>query len=143
MVAPTRVPVPDAPNAVDAGQAARRSDFPLAVSPENPLRFPPVAARDGGPREIWRPVTPEARPLVARRVQGVTAMPYERLGYALLPGWTGGDAPSALRAADAPAPRGTLWARQAEQNAAELARSAGLPAGEVVAIDRASNRFRR
>ena len=52
-------------------------------------------------------------PLVARRVNGAGAMPYERFGFALLPGYNGLDKPEGLGAP----PSGTLWQdQQAERN---------------------------
>lgn len=110
-----------------AGEA-RRSDFPVAVSPENPLRFPEPARAAG---DAARPRAAEARPLVARRVSGVAAMPYERLGYALLPGWNGGTEPDS--GGERPPARGTLWAQteaapsQRGQVAAEATAGSGDP----------------
>jgi hypothetical protein len=49
-------------------------------------------------------------PLAARRVPGVTTMPYERLGFTLLAGWNGVQTASDMRAADKPPATGTLWA---------------------------------
>jgi tetratricopeptide (TPR) repeat protein len=126
-----RVPLPNGGFA-QAGPVVKRSDFPVAVSPENPLRFPDSAARDDGAR----PRSHEARPLVARRVEGVTAMPYERLGFALLPGWNGSAEPSALSSAERPPVRGTLWAQSL---------NAGRAAVETIAGqgDATDRRFRR
>ncbi|MEH3148512.1 MAG: hypothetical protein PGN34_25035 [Methylobacterium frigidaeris] len=115
-----QVPSPVAP--APAGRAAqtRRSDFPIAVVGDNPMRFFPAGSpaldrvRDGDYRRDPR----GDPPLVARRVPGVGAMPYERLGYALLPGWNGADAPGTPLADQRPAV-GTL--AQAEQTAAATA----------------------
>jgi tetratricopeptide (TPR) repeat protein len=76
--------------------AVKRSEFPIAVAAENPLRFLPGSerydhSRDG---EFLRQGQAAAPPLVVRRVIGVAAMPYERLGYSLLPAWNGIDRPS-------------------------------------------------
>ena len=110
--APLRGRVP-APEEVGEPRAApplvRRSDFPVMVNLENDLRAaasgsaapaPPVPERGAG-----------RAPTTARRVPGVGPMPYERYGFALLPGWTGSDA-SGSSAADRPAPAGTLWAEE-------------------------------
>lgn len=102
-----RVPRPDALEAA-APPLVRRSDFPLAVAMENDLRAAPA----GSP--LASLAAPPARvsgrgPTTARRVPGVGPMPYERYGFALLPAWTGETGPSAVSAAERPAPRGTLW----------------------------------
>lgn len=114
----------------------RRVAFPVAVSAENALRFPeavrqPVAdAARSGPSE--RPV------LVARRVGGVVAMPYEQLGFTLLPGWGGAEQPATIPAAAQPVPRGTLWASQQDAMARQAA--APVPTDPVTG---AATRFRR
>lgn len=83
-------------------------EFPLAVAAENPLRF---AAGPGGGR-VAVPPAAGRMPLVARRVGGVVAMPYEAFGLALAPGWSGDGRASARSAAEAGAPAGTLWDEQ-------------------------------
>ena len=86
----------------------KRLDFPVAVPPENPLRFSALrtvsneTAHASGHEATW--------PLVARRVSGVGPMPYERWGFTLKPGWDGTTEASAPTAAERPAPEGTLWA---------------------------------
>lgn len=132
-----RVPLPNGGFA-QAGPVVKRSDFPVAVSPENPLRFPDLSARAAA-GDAARPRGPEARPLVARRVEGVTAMPYERLGFALLPGWNGSAEPSALSSAERPPVRGTLWAQSLTAGRATSA-AVETAAGYGDATDR---RFRR
>ncbi len=95
----------------------KRLDFPVAVPPENPLRFSALrtvsneAAHASGREATW--------PLVARRVSGVGPMPYERWGFTLKPGWDGSKEASAPTAAERPAPEGTLWAL--EQSSRERA----------------------
>lgn len=99
-----------------------RDEFPVAVNPENPLRFSSSGKLMGRPGtmaalsmvavgafapEPWR----GPQQLVARRVPGVTAMPYERWGFALLPGGNGLQTPDAPHSA-ARAPAGTLWATE-------------------------------
>ncbi len=109
----SRVPKPLAALPGRPGQpgelpALKRNEFPLQVALENPLRF--AGARPGG--EAGAAAAGFAReratgspPLVARRVPGVAAMPYERFGYALLPGWNGADEPD-MAARQRPPPRG-------------------------------------
>ncbi len=98
-----------------------RNEFPAAVDPENPLRY------SGSGKLMGRPSTLAAIPaasgafapepwrapqqLVARRVPGVAAMPYERWGFALLPGGNGLQTPDAPHSANK-APAGTLWAAE-------------------------------
>ncbi|PIU04438.1 MAG: hypothetical protein COT28_04190 [Methylobacterium sp. CG08_land_8_20_14_0_20_71_15] len=110
-----RVPRPDAATGVQgaAPPAVQRNEFPLAVPMENPLRYPPASVQ----RALAEPVPAGAyarepatspAPLVARRAPGAGAMPYERFGYALLPGYNGLDKPETL-----PLPaQGTLWQEQ-------------------------------
>jgi tetratricopeptide (TPR) repeat protein len=100
-----------------------RNVFPISVTAENPYRFAPA----GAPELVNAPVGADApadsggfaldpaspmEPPVARRVPGVGAMPYERYGYALLPGYNGVTMPSASIAVEQTAPAGTLWARE-------------------------------
>ncbi len=100
-----------------------RGQFPIAVAAENPLRFAPTGqgallgpggaapggfAPDGYQRSF---------PLVARRVPGVGAMPYERYGYALLPGYNGVLTYSSPKASDQVAPAGTLWSKEPPDDA--------------------------
>ncbi|UHC15907.1 hypothetical protein LRS73_26055 [Methylobacterium currus] len=109
-----RVPRPDAPGAGGRAEAVppavQRGEFPLAVPLDNPLRYP---AAGQGPGQAAagtyarEPAVP-APPLVARRVPGAGAMPYERYGYTLLPGYNGLDKPEGLSAP----PPGTLWQDQ-------------------------------
>ncbi|MFE1600455.1 hypothetical protein [Methylobacterium sp. ID0610] len=114
-----RVPRPDAAlgrKAEDRPAAVQRNEFPLAVPSENALRYPPLslqrALAEPVPAGLYAkdPVSP--MPLVARRVPGAGTMPYERYGYALLPGYNGLDKPASL----SPVAAGTLWQeQQAEQ----------------------------
>lgn len=112
-LAAIRVPQPGSALAQEPHAAVKRGDFPIAVSPENPLRFPDAAR---GATEGFRPRGGEARPLVARRVGGVTAMPYEALGFTLLPGWNGTAEPAGISASEQRPARGTLWAASPVQN---------------------------
>ncbi|TXN01109.1 hypothetical protein FV242_19830 [Methylobacterium sp. WL64] len=123
-VAPlNRVPRPDLPNAAADAKpiAVQRNEFPLAVSMENGLRYPPpglarILAEPVPAGTYAREPTASAPPLVARRVPGAGPMPYERFGYALLPDYRGGDKPELL---SPPAP-GTLWQdQQAERGRPE------------------------
>ena len=119
----TVVPSPEAAaSGADGSVPAlkKRLDFPVAVPPENPLRFSALrtvsneAAHAIGREATW--------PLVARRVSGVGPMPYERWGFTLKPGWDGTKEASAPTAAERPAPEGTLWAlEQSSRERATLA----------------------
>jgi hypothetical protein len=66
-------------------------------------------------------------PLVARRVIGVGPMPYERYGFALLPGWNGKSAatwpPYSAQAALA----GTLWNDEMKTSGTVIAAQAPSP----------------
>ncbi|MCF4124835.1 hypothetical protein [Methylobacterium sp. SyP6R] len=113
-----RVPRPDAPGAGGRAEAVplavQRGEFPLGVPLDNPLRYPSAGAGQGAAPGFYarEPVVP-APPLVARRVPGAGAMPYERYGYTLLPGYNGLDKPEGLSAP----PPGTLWQdQQGERN---------------------------
>lgn len=97
-----------------------RAEFPIHVPPENPLRFAPAgqaplinARVEGNPPAeaagFAREPAPYALPLVARRVPGVGPMPYERYGFALLPGYNGVITASWPTASEQIAPVGTLW----------------------------------
>lgn len=108
----------------------KRGEFPIAVSYENPLRFPESIAERGREGEYLQEARTTQPPLVARRVLGVGAMPYERYGFALLPGWNGLDRPSLLGGPATP-PVGTL--AQAEIGTPSLApasRGAGASGGD-------------
>ena len=108
-----RVPSPDAATGADQVSAqalVKKTDFPVAVSPENPLRFSSLktnAAEDQMGRTTGHGLL---MPLVARRVPGVGAMPYERFGFTLRPGWDGTAEASSPTSAERPAPVGSLWA---------------------------------
>jgi cellulose synthase operon protein C len=111
----------------DAGAIARamrrvaRADFPISVSPENPLRFATRASmpldRAGRPALAFRTDRRLSGPLVARRVPGVDAMPYERLGIALLPAWNGATTVKIQNASYYSAAVGTIWS---EENSAPV-----------------------
>ncbi|VVB42724.1 hypothetical protein RHAL1_00351 [Beijerinckiaceae bacterium RH AL1] len=107
-IADAAVPVPS-PSAIGAAQVPqrlrKRTTFPAAVDPENALRF----TLDQGPR-VTMPQVPSGAPLRARRVPGVGAMPYERAGLTLLPGYDGTLEASSPTAMERDAPVGTLWA---------------------------------
>lgn len=122
-----RVTLPGAAGATGAPVAKRAHAFPIAVAAENPLRF--AAAGQGAPLGPVGRVSGFAQdrfaqnrfaqdrwqtgfPLVARRVPGVGAMPYERYGYALLPGYNGVTTYSSPKASDQIAPAGTLWSKE-------------------------------
>ncbi len=95
-----------------------RGEFPAAVDPENNRRYPSSGKLMGRPLQINMPPALQTllraeqvrlTPLVARRVQGVGPMPYERWGFSLLPGANGQTAPDAPHSAQT-APPGTVWA---------------------------------
>ncbi|MDP4022412.1 hypothetical protein Q8W71_07245 [Methylobacterium sp. NEAU 140] len=97
------------------GLPVRRGEFPVAVSAENPTRFPEPAERARDGEYLREPRAQE--PLVAHRVPGVGAMPYERYGYTLLPAWNGLDRPTPPSAQPTP-PAGTLAQAEAGTAAA-------------------------
>jgi hypothetical protein len=95
-----------------------RSDFPVAVKFQNAMRFASVAGvsplletSDQIAGALVHESETADQPLVARRVPGVGAMPYERYGYALLAAYNGQKTASAPHSA-LYAPVGTLWSRQ-------------------------------
>jgi cellulose synthase operon protein C len=96
-----------------------RADFPVAVDPENELRF---AALGGAAPTISGVAEGNfaGAPLVARRVPGVGPMPYERYGFALLAAYNGRTTASAPHSA-LYAPAGTPWAQQMAQLGASSA----------------------
>ena len=123
---PTRsIPRPEFGNAVSAsGNPFVRAGFPASVNPANPLRFSSRGAGVGAGSVAgagWRAERPNVKwPLVARRVRGAIAMPYERFGYSLLPGIDGVDQPETRTVAEIPAALGTLWSRNSKINAANV-----------------------
>ncbi|MFO1149159.1 MAG: hypothetical protein U1E62_12365 [Alsobacter sp.] len=86
--------------------------FPVAVTPENDVG----RSGTGAPKA----------PLTARRVPGVGAMPYERLGFALLPGWNGVRGPTLPAVADRAPPAGTIAASEQRALPAQTYRSAAV-----------------
>lgn len=141
-MARTDVRIPSADGRITDGSAAviKRAEFPLPVTPENPLRFgPPLTPSPDG----WRSVRPEQRPLVARRVPGVMAMPYERFGFALLPGWNGIQVPADIRAGDRTPATGTLWARRDLPNARVHAHNVIPSLLDSQGLAQTAQRFRR
>ncbi|QDM20799.1 hypothetical protein FIU28_06410 [Tardiphaga sp. vice154] len=89
----------------------RRSDFPIAVAPENPLRFPTAETFRGISSMVteWRERGVFAAVTVARRVPGVGVLPYEKYGLKLQSAWNGTDQPNLSANIDAQAPIGTVW----------------------------------
>lgn len=97
-----------------------RGEFPAAVDPENDRRYASSGLTMGRPLQINLPPATQTllraeqarpAPLVARRVQGVGPMPYERWGFSLLPGANGQLTPDAAHSAQT-APPGTVWASE-------------------------------
>jgi tetratricopeptide (TPR) repeat protein len=119
-------------NMSDDVPLVKRSDFPIPVSPENPLRYSSAGQSAAIPATAaeWRERDAFANVTVARRVPGVGPMPYERFGMTLLRGWNGSDQPNYLPALELRAPVGTLW--QSEQAAS----SAFVDSPARTAIDR-------
>ncbi|WP_336489731.1 hypothetical protein [Methylobacterium nigriterrae] len=135
-----RVPRPDGAAGSKAETrplAVQRNEFPLQVQMDNALRYPPAALQRAlaepapGGNFAKEPST-QAPPLVARRVPGAGAMPYERYGYALLPGYNGLDKPEGLSLPAA----GTLW--QEQQAGRARAGSAGTEIDRFSVPGRAS-----
>ena len=111
--APALVPV-----ANDQMPKFARGEFPVSVNPENNRRYASSGKLMGRPLQVNTPPALQSllraeqvrpTPLVARRVQGVGAMPYERWGFSLLPGANGQTAPDSPHSAQT-APPGTVWA---------------------------------
>ena len=109
-------------------------EFPISMYPENDLRY--IASGQGvEPQQTAVPAGQYGRepfpgpwPLVARRVPGVGPMPYERFGFALLPGWNGITTATWPMTSAQIAPAGTLWALEPVGD--EAARQQGsLPGG--------------
>ena len=107
---------------VDQPPVINRAEFPIAVNPENPLRYSSSGKLMTAPAQLGRlPPPPDmlaapepwrgVQPLVAWRVPGVGAMPYERYGFSLLAGWTGVLTAGPAHNAET-APAGTLWATE-------------------------------
>ena len=111
----SRISVPSAtPSGRDPREQARPAMFPIPVWSENPRRV--SKDRAFALEEAAAGAMPEPRaaraPVVAHRVLGVMAMPYERFGLTLLPAYDGSRAPSPISVGEQPALRGSLWAEQ-------------------------------
>ena len=119
-----RVPQPQFANVAGGGVLSETEqmpklnpkEFPISMYPENDLRY--IASGQGvEPQQTAVPAGQYGRepfpgpwPLVARRVPGVGPMPYERFGFALLPGWNGITTATWPTTSAQIAPAGTLWA---------------------------------
>ncbi|MGH1573745.1 hypothetical protein ACRAWG_27765 [Methylobacterium sp. P31] len=119
-VQPAAIPQAQVPKAAAAAGQLRavpvkRGEFPVAVAAENPLRFPELPDPARASEYLREPHG--AQPLVARRVPGIGAMPYERYGFTLLPGWNGIDR-ATLQAAQSMPPAGTLAQAEAAGSSA-------------------------
>jgi tetratricopeptide (TPR) repeat protein len=95
--------------------ARPRAAFPKAVSPENPLRAASNGALTQNAAESDRAPAPNA-PLVARRVLGAGAMPYEEFGFSLLPAIDGSTIAKGAHNAQT-AGAGTIWATEQVEDA--------------------------
>ena len=104
---------------VDESQQVKAKDFPIAVAPENPLRFPEPAGSKTK-LTVARPPDAGPRPLLARRVSGVVAMPYEQPELKLSPSWNGENVPSVTPSVDGAPAQGTI--------ASQIARNFPYPA---------------
>ena len=93
----------------------KASEFPIAVSPENPYRSSSASRPivQLAQKRAWRPADQPATVLEARRTAGVGPMPYEKYGIALLPGWNGVMQPAVSDDVRLHSPRGTPWSEQA------------------------------
>lgn len=140
---------------VQAMLKAIKGKFPAPVGMENPLRFrgipipsllaqraPATAFPAAAEGPLRREPATQAAPLVARRVPGVGAMPYEKYGFSLLPGWNGQETASWPPYSQQIAPAGTQWADQeadpakaglAVFDARNPANARGLPPGGLPA----------
>ena len=123
----------------DASQPVKAKDFPVAVASENPLRFPePAGVKTKFP--VARPPDPDHRPLLARRVSGVVAMPYEQSDLKLSPSWNGESIPSTAPSVDSPPAQGTIASQTARDSpyaagaSGSLAYSANASGGPTVAM---------
>ena len=125
------------PETAEIAPLVKRSEFPVAVDPENPLRFAP-AGRGASPPStpgVWRNRDLIVSVTAARRVPGVGPMPYERFGFTLLKSWSGNDKPSFLPL-DTQAPTGTAWfVEQRETMAATMSRNNPAKAENTAARD--------
>ena len=117
---------------VASGHSPKPKNFPMAVASENPLRFPDPA---GSKTQsiVARPRDPDHRPVIARRVSGVVAMPYEQSDLKLSPSWNGESVPSVAPSVDSAPAKGTL-ASQTAQNLPSAASSSATLANGVDAI---------
>ncbi|MDE2362200.1 MAG: hypothetical protein KGM42_05935 [Hyphomicrobiales bacterium] len=117
-----------------------RKLFPVAIDPENPLRYAATAAPPASTPAKFAQAAPQGPlqrepyhgpyPLVADRVPGVGAMPYESYGFTLLPGWNGINKPTSPTYAAQIAPAGTLWATELpEKDRPKTAMQAGSGGG--------------
>ena len=110
---------------IDDGQQIKAKDFPIAVAPENPLRFPELASSKTK-LTVARPPDPDKRPLLARRVSGVVAMPYEQLDLKLSPSWNGENAPSVTPSVDSAPAQGTIASQIARNSLYSASTSGGV-----------------
>ena len=119
-----RVPSPEelAGRASALPALTKKTEFPVAVLPGNPLRFSPLQSSAADERDPGGPGQEELGPLVARRVPGVGAMPYERFGFTLRPGWDGTTEASSPTASERSAPAGTLWSLEVSLRNGGIAR---------------------
>ncbi len=134
-----RVPSPastDAPAGSEHPPLVKRTEFPVAVEAENPLRFSllkTVATEEGARGSVQAS-------LVARRVPGVGPMPYEVYGFTLRPGWNGVNEAAGQTHANRPPALGTLAATLAGNaprapDAASERQALPRPVADRLAVD--------
>ena len=111
----------------------------MAVASENPMRFPePAGSKTKS--TVARPPDPDQRPLLARRVSGVVAMPYEQPDLKLSPSWNGESIPSAAPLVESAPAQGTVASKMARDlpyaasASGLLAQSVNASGGPTVAM---------
>jgi tetratricopeptide (TPR) repeat protein len=136
-VNPAAIPLPQ--SAVSPLQRVKidPKEFPISVTADNPLRFgmPSIPRSDATPsfalpQAAISPLIQEpplGTPLVARRVIGVGPMPYERDGFALLPGWNGKNAATWPPYSAQWAAAGTLWSDEVKNSGPVIAAQTQSP----------------
>ena len=124
----------------------KASEFPIAVSFENPYRSQPGTRLAAPTIRIagWRPSGPAAPVVDARRVPGVGVMPYERYGVSMLPGWNGASQPALTEELRLRPARGTPWSEQAALEISQIGASTSSQSAASVSRDTdAAARFHR
>jgi tetratricopeptide (TPR) repeat protein len=136
-VNPATIPLPQSAASPLQQVKIDPKEFPISVTADNPLRFgmPSIPRSDATPsfalpQAAISPLIQEpplGTPLVARRVIGVGPMPYERYGFALLPGWNGKNAATWPPYSAQWAAAGTLWSDEVKNSGPVIAAQAQSP----------------